>query len=196
MPVLDARVYASAHTPIDTFLAEYLALTLVEHIELDPMDVNPYFDVYALDAAETLEVVRGSFTVPEGEAVFGDAIELEGYTAHATGEDLIVGTLWEVRDPMALGPVPRTQYAHDVVIFVQALDQGGQVAAQQDILGYPATSWEAGESFLHIHHLELAPSDEVTLLIGLYIRPEIARLPLALNGEAAGDALRVVVPSD
>jgi hypothetical protein len=194
VPLLDARVYASADTPIDAFLADYLALTPVDHVALAPTDANPYYDIYWLDAAETLAAVQADFAAPEEEAVFGGAVELAAYAVRPIDDGLAVGTLWTGRDPAALGPVPPTQYAHDVVIFVQALDEAGQVVAQQDILGYPAAGWEAGESFLHVHYLTVAPSEETTLLIGLYTQPDIARLPLTLDGQAAGDALRVTVP--
>jgi 4-amino-4-deoxy-L-arabinose transferase-like glycosyltransferase len=191
VPLLDGRLYTSADAPLDPLLADLLALTPVEHVTLDPRDSNPYYDVYALDAAATLAALEADFTAPEGEAVFGGAVELLGYTVRREGDGLAVGTHWLVRDPAALGPVPSTAFQHDLAIFVQALDEGGQVIGQQDTLGLPTASWLAGESFLHAHHLTFTgePPGEVTLLVGLYTRPDISRLPLTLDGEAAGDAL-------
>ncbi len=130
-----------------------------------------------------------SLCAPGHTAAYFGAAELAGYAFPITirvGEVMEVMSCWQVLDPAALGPVPASGYGTSAAIFVQLLDPGGGVAAQQDRLDAPAWNWTAGDRFVQLHQLvlpvELEPG-RYPLIVGLYTRPDMTRLPLAGGGD-------------
>jgi hypothetical protein len=201
LPSVDeARLIASADAPLDAHLADLLRPEHVERVELRPDDFNPHYDVYRLRPNEARARLADLMRAPAGgqRAAFGGAVELLGCRVDAAqivpGGTLEVGTLWTVLDPGALGPIPPTQYTHELVIFVHALDKSRALIGQQDVLGVPASDWRAGDAFLHVHRIALPdplPDGRVRLQVGLYRRPDVERLPLTVGGRPAGDALEL-----
>jgi 4-amino-4-deoxy-L-arabinose transferase-like glycosyltransferase len=194
------------NTPPHPRLAEALEAPLVERVHLAPEDVDPYFDVLAWQPRAAHEALRGQLdrwvTVGEGQArlplSFGGAVELQGYARHpatpTAGGTMTLTTLWRVQDPGALGPVPRGEYDHAVAIFVQLLSAGGEVLGQEDRLDAPAWNWRAGDAFAQVHQLaldaELAPGS-YPLVLGVYDRRSMERLPLLTDDGALVDHLRL-----
>ncbi|MCZ7544091.1 MAG: glycosyltransferase family 39 protein [Anaerolineae bacterium] len=190
-PADDARLFASADAPLDPLLADLLDAAHVERVTLRPNDLNPHYDVFRLrplDArARLAEVLQ-----PREGAVFGGALAMAACHVAVRDGAAEVVTLWAVRDPDALGAPPLTQYAHALTITVQALDAAGAVIGQEDALGAPAAGWRAGDMFLHVHRFALPdplPPGPVQFIAGVYDRASLARLPLTLDGQPAGDAL-------
>ena len=193
-PVDSARLVASADAPIDPALAQLLGLEHIERVRLRPDDHNPYYDVYRLHPSAVRARLQAGLPAPQGggEAVFGGALALRRCQASLDGPALEIVTLWEVLDPDALGEPPSTQYAHELAIFVHALDGEGAIAGQSDALGAPTSDWREGDMFLHVHRPALSESlggDGVELVVGVYHRPDLSRLPLIVDGAPAGDAL-------
>ena len=196
-PVEEARLFASADAPLDPLLARLLE---AEHIERVPMradDLTPYYEVYRLRP----NAARARLANLRADAVFGGAAALVGCRIDpaqpAPGGLVDVLTLWAVRDPAALGPVPAAQYAHELAITVQALDATGALISQHDALGAPASDWRAGDAFLHLHRVALPdplPAGAIRFIVGVYRRADVARLPLAVDGAPAGDALTLDCP--
>ncbi len=123
------------------------------------------------------------------EAFFGDVAELAGYALSsetlAPGDTLEVTLYWKA--------LAETELSYTV--FVHLVDGTGRVVAQHDgIPGdgtLPTEIWVPGEFIEDVHVIpiprELRPGT-YTLLVGLYRRDTMERLPLG----SGGDALRLV----
>jgi len=197
------RFILPPNTPLDPYFARRINLQLVRRVHLRPTDVDPYFDVFAWRPREQL----AAFVQPTpGELLaggarqrlpvnFGDVLELlsvhrpisDAAEAAASTRTTLV-TTWRVLDPAVLGPPPPHDYDHEVAIFVHALDDAGAPIGQEDRLDAPAWNWRAGDAFVQIHRLPLAPGDLHHLAMGLYRRHDLSRLPVLVDGEGATSA--------
>ena len=105
-----------------------------------------------------------------------------GQGAFRPGERLVFLTFWEVVDES------RPQ---SLAFFVHLLDAQGNIIAQQDGLGYPPHTWQAGDRFVHVHALTLdaaLPAGTYWLQLGLYQREDGQRWPIVdAHGEPVGD---------
>ncbi len=119
---------------------------------------------------------------------FGTHARLLGYDLATNSDQITIQLYWEVLQPL-LPP-------HHIFVHRDAAD--GETQAQQD--GPPATaagpaptgSWQPGEFLVTTHVLQgpAAPSD--TIRVGLYDPQSQVRLPVTVDGQAAGDS--VVLP--
>ncbi|MCL4535310.1 MAG: glycosyltransferase family 39 protein [Bacteroidetes bacterium] len=89
-------------------------------------------------------------------------------------EYALVALLWE----------PSTTVDKDYTVFVQLLDAGGKVVAQQDEMPaggtQPTASWRAGQQVLDLHAIPLpenAPAG-LTFIVGMYDAGSGARVPI------------------
>jgi mannosyltransferase len=142
---------------------------------------------YAIPAAPP-----ATFDVPLA-ARFGDRIELHGYTLLssrlAPADILQVSFFWE-----ALAPIPE-RYK----VFVHLVGPDGRPVAQRD--SEPGgglaltTTWEPGQVIADHYGVLIPPATppgEYTLAVGLYVLGDpAARLPVTLDGAAAGDLLEL-----
>jgi hypothetical protein len=188
------------NTPLDPALVEKLDLRLIERVELDPEDVDPYFDVFEWEpvAARTvfLDTAAGRATASGASlpADFGGAVELLAYELATPevipGEKVTLLTIWRIRDPDGLGPVPRTAYGPHAAIFVHAVDADGVIVGQEDRLDAPPWNWRAGDTFVQLHQIPI-PSDasvgDYGLAVGVYSKHDSERLPVTLESVKAGD---------
>jgi hypothetical protein len=188
------------NTPLDAALVDRLSLQPFERVELDPEDVDPYFDVFEwnpaaarsrfLDTSDGRETASG---VPL-PADFGGAVELLAYELAAPevapGETVTLFTIWRIRDPDRLGPVPETAYGPHAAIFVHAIDSAGAIVSQEDRLDAPPWSWRAGDAFIQMHQIQI-PSDaslgNYGLAVGVYNKHDSKRLPALLESVEVGD---------
>lgn len=122
--------------------------------------------------------------------LFGDTISFLGQQSPAAaepGETILIATLWRVERP--------TQA--ELVLFTHLLPTSGegQPLAQADRLDAPSAFWRSGDLFIQLHELRLPPdlpAGDYPLDVGFYHRADWRRrLPLALDGAVAGDALRL-----
>jgi hypothetical protein len=78
----------------------------------------------------------------------------------------------------------------DLVVFTHALDESRSIVGQEDRLDAPAWDWQPGDVIVQIHRFAL-PADlspgTITLNVGVYRRSDGLRLPVAVDGNAAGD---------
>jgi hypothetical protein len=137
---------------------------------------------------------RGEFTRPVPEvslpapAQFGTHARLYGYTLAPADDGITLQLYWEIVQPL-LPP-------HH--IFVHADMPDGATLAQQDgppvIAAGPAPtgSWQPGEFLITEHALALP--EGAVLKVGLYDPITLARLPVTLDGAAAGDSVELASP--
>jgi hypothetical protein len=184
-----------SRAPLDDLLDDELG---ARHITRVPIKGSEeYFDVFEWEPDSTLAslqrlagyTTRGVDDRFAPPADFGDSVRLLGYSVEpspATPGDVIhLETLWQVRDPEALGPVPAGFYGHDVVIFVHVLGGQGQIVAQDDRLDAPAWDWRAGDAFVQVHQIRLdtsVPPGSYDLAAGIYNRHTMERLPVTVDG--------------
>jgi 4-amino-4-deoxy-L-arabinose transferase-like glycosyltransferase len=188
------------NAPLDPAFASKLELQPIERVELHPEDVDPYFDVYTWNPAAALsrfvETSAGRVTAG-GESLpvdFGGAVELLAYDLPtpeaAPGEAVTLLTVWHIRDPGELGPVPETAYGPHAALFVHAIDPAGNNVGQEDRLDAPPWNWRAGDSFVQLHQIQIpadASSGDYDLAIGIYNKHDAKRLPVMIEGIEAGD---------
>jgi len=109
--------------------------------------------------------------IPKGQALPGDTIS--------------VLTWWRIEETTN----------QELVFFTHAIDGSGQLAAQQDLLGVPTTSWQQGDVFLQLHELTLPadmPSGDISLVVGAYTIPDIVRLlTYSKDGSLIGDGVTI-----
>ena len=198
-----ARLVVLSRAPLDASLANALVGVQTAHIPVEGTDNA--FDVYDWNPQATLDALRPSHATTTADGLplpvnFGGAIALLGYTLEpemiVPGQMLAVTTVWHVIDPMPLGPVPPDRYGYDAAIFVQLLDADQQVVVQEDRLDAPAWNWQSGEIVVQTHLLTVGAdlaSGQYKMLLGLYTRPAIRRLPVQVDGMAQGDVVVLAV---
>jgi hypothetical protein len=110
------------------------------------------------------------------EANFANQIELIGYDANVTGDQLALVLYWRAR----VAP------EHDYTVFIHALDAGGNIVAQVDRQpqdgNYPMSLWDAGEQVRDEYALTL-PASAQRVIVGLY-RAETGERLLTPKGDA------------
>jgi hypothetical protein len=141
-------------------------------------------DVRFLPQAASVSQLGGEIDVG-----VGDSFRLLGYDLEGEswpGDPLRVTIRWQAEQAPSL----------DAVLFVHLLGPDGQVAAQHDappLLGtYPTTRWAPGDIFVQRVSLTLpsdAESGRYRLLAGMYIYPDLVRLPVSGSRPHAQDGL-------
>ncbi|MBC7228001.1 MAG: glycosyltransferase family 39 protein [Thermoflexales bacterium] len=165
-PSLRARSWLARHGYLG-FRQDYLGATLSMFILNASTDIEHPMDV-----------------------VLGDEIRLRGYSLKTTighpGGFLLLTLYWE-----ALRPI-----ANSYTVFVHLLDSEGHLAAQIDSPPaggtLPTNTWAPGEVIPDHYALPL-PADlasgQYQLNIGMYLWPEMQRLPVTQNGQVIGDII-------
>ncbi|MFQ5409742.1 MAG: hypothetical protein ACE5FI_15135, partial [Anaerolineales bacterium] len=124
-------------------------------------------------------------------AMFGESIQLDGYTLNSTdvdpGDILQLALYWSAQAPV--------EVRYKVFVHVVA-DPFAPPAAQQD--GEPGgglvltTTWQPGTTIVDRHGVVLPtdlPPGEYDIRVGLYGAADGVRLPVRSEGEASGDSL-------
>jgi 4-amino-4-deoxy-L-arabinose transferase-like glycosyltransferase len=194
------------NTPPHPRLAEEIDAQLIERIHLAPDDIAPYFDVLQWEPRPAQTALRRQMSTQveaAGEPTqlplsFGGAIELLGYehrpSSVAAGGTITLTTLWRVGDPAAVGPAPPEEYGRAAVIFAQLQDPDGRVLSQEDRLDAPAWNWQPGDTFAQVHQLAIdaeTPPGTYPLVVGLYNRHTLDRLPILADGVPSTDHVRL-----
>jgi len=108
-------------------------------------------------------------------AQFGDAIELIGYDADTTQDELRLLLFWRAR----------ANVADEYKVFVHALDANGKILAQADRLpqngNYPTSIWSAGEMIRDEYVLRVPIQSSYRLALGLYRADTGERLPVGAS---------------
>ncbi len=119
------------------------------------------------------------------DAAVGDSIRLLGFEATPAAGSLAVTLLWQARQTPP----------EDYTVFVQLLNAGGQLVAQNDSApqagAAPTASWAPGEVVADSHMLSLPAGESGSgyqLIAGLYRPADGQRLPITANG-VTSDAL-------
>ena len=170
----DQRIALPVFTPLDESLAARFAATL------RPITHTNDFAVYALDAAafrSTLKGWSGSAHISNSTAVslpvsFDGNVSLLGdewpASVSRAESTLVLLTAWRVTGEWQ---------PSSTAIFAHLLDVTGQIAAQDDRLGFPRHTWHTGDEFVQVHRISIAdlPPGEYTLQMGVYTRQDGAR---------------------
>ena len=191
IPAGDAARYvipslAPLDDAVEPFFAPYAVHVHTTHFR--PDDLTTRFDVYRLDSAAARAAFLPASPLPAAD--FGPTVRLLGYDLRTprvpAGGTVELLTFWRV-----LSPCDR-----EAVIFVHLLDDDRQIIGQVDRLDVPTWDWQPGDLFVQIHRFpvnDAAPPGPHPLELGLYTRPDLARLPLTVAGEPAGDHLLLPV---
>ncbi|MBN1966033.1 MAG: hypothetical protein JW910_15395, partial [Anaerolineae bacterium] len=197
-----ARLIVPAVATLDPYFVDLPGLAFRERLSMLPDDLNPFFDVYDWTPQVTREALLNraqgvplDLTLPVD---LDDTLLLRGYDlrtpAVAPGEMVELVTLWEVTDPARVQPHNLSNAEHELVFFTHALDATGSIAGQDDRLDGPAWSWQIGDMVAQIHRFTL--NEQTTpgmldLVVGVYRRSDMTRLPVRADGTAAGDLIRL-----
>jgi len=122
------------------------------------------------------------------DAQLGESILLEGYTLAndpvRPGDSLLLTLFWKAPSPV------KARYT----VFAHLADSTGKPAAQTDSqpLGgtAPTDTWQVGVTLADHYAIALPsnlPPGQYELRVGMYIWPDLVRLPVILNGKPAGD---------
>ena len=171
---------------------EALAERLEELRAASPMWVSPEVQFTHPEQRQPLE----------GAAPFGDLASLIGYrfagpgvgqeagggaqsslprATLARGETVTLVTYWRA--------LRRAVDEDDWKTFVHLLDVDSRVIGGVDVLNAPPTGWLPGDTIVQVHAFRVdpdAPPGEAYLEVGVY-RDETGRLPVTVDGQAAGD---------
>ncbi|MCL6647607.1 MAG: glycosyltransferase family 39 protein [Chloroflexi bacterium] len=121
----------------------------------------------------------------------GDRIDLTGVSelppALQPGGMAVVTVSWTPRGPVA---------QPDLAFFVHLRDASGQTRGQHDAVTYPSFAWQGGEqvvSWFHVPVARDAPPGRYELVLGVYPRTTLQRLPafalLAGSARPLGDTV-------
>jgi hypothetical protein len=103
----------------------------------------------------------------------------------AAGEPVLVALWWSAERPTA----------GDLKVFVHLAGADGRPVRQDDtapVLGLaPVGTWTPGETVVDRHALAAAPPGRYRLLVGMYEAGSGARLHVARDGRAVGDAVEL-----
>ncbi len=187
-----ARLILPAGHTLDPVLVALVDLDLLEQVSLRPEDLVPHLDVYELRVRDSIP--------SRPLAQFGDALCLlqVDVTPQSlnSGAKATVLTVWQVT-----GRVPPDR---DAVLFVQVLDNAGQVLAQDDRLEVPSWQWAEGDRFAQLLSLDMPaelPAGDYRLVLGAYTVPDrvdavlagiepdpaMPRWLVSIDGEPSGD---------
>ncbi len=162
--------------------------------DIAPLLVGARGEPYAPNGQYAYTKLEGD-TVPPFEPPiptdirFGDALELRGVNysgAVAAGQTLHVQLYGR-----AIGSPDR-----ELRIFVHLEDEQNRIVAQQDVLGYDAREWQAGDQFINFHDLMLPselPPGPLRLIAGLYDVIDGSRYPVSGAG-AQGNYVELPLP--
>jgi hypothetical protein len=154
---------------------------------LHPANIEESFDAYTRytltdDPFALTSDPIATFVDPQG-APLADLARV--WVGDSDGERFTLVTQWVVKQPSA----------ERLRIFVHVANPGGEVVAQSDVLGAPATQWRPGDVILQAHDFAL-PTGEVNsygLTIGLY-QPETGTR-MTVTAPPGGDAIRLGFPT-
>ncbi|GAB4519646.1 MAG: hypothetical protein OHK0046_28840 [Anaerolineae bacterium] len=114
------------------------------------------------------------------EAVFGDAIQLYGYTLDVQNKTIQIDLIWSALVAVNI----------DYTIFVHLVDEDGQIVQQHDAMPqqntYPTSWWLPGEYVQDSYRFENVPAGRYTLHVGLYEQYTGVRMFIR-NGLIFGD---------
>ncbi|MCW5863186.1 MAG: hypothetical protein KIT52_08780, partial [Anaerolineae bacterium] len=191
----EATLLIPGFTPVPAALQPYLAAaTLVDELPMRPDDLDRPVRVYSIvgPAAVAAALARMK-TTDDGRltAQFGEHATWLGYDLSTTtarpGDAITLVTAWRLERPLPGAAL----FAH--------LDGPAGPLAQADSLGAPGESWLAGDTLLQLHVIPL-PGDAAPgtypLTVGVYTRPDGARLPLAGGGDQLTLTTLTVLPAD
>lgn len=202
-----ALVLPAGHEEARLLLASdrWLDQTLVELANLPPpLLANEHFSLFRLTGLPAADANLPVIVAPADRLwteqlddalvlnlplTYAGYLQLTGYRLPAetavAGTTFTLLTHWQIMQDGR--PMP-------MAFFVHLIDSQGEIAAQQDGLGFPPHSWRAGDLFWHVHHLWLPPDlppGRYWFQIGLYDRLTGSRWQLAEELPLAADRLLI-----
>lgn len=168
-----------------------------ETVTLHPNDLDPSFTRYEVKKPQLLQLIeRGSQAANFNDALVLLHAEWLGQ-AVSPGDTAELLTVWQVHDPLRVGPLVPPSFTTDVTMFAQVLDEGGAPMAQRDALEAPSWGWQSGDVLVQIQPIvvpETAVPGSYTTIVGFYDRSsEVRTSVLDEAGNVVGDF--VAVPS-
>ncbi|HLF25152.1 MAG TPA: glycosyltransferase family 39 protein [Anaerolineae bacterium] len=170
----EQRVALPSFTPLDgelaaRFLPGIQPITPTRDFTLYPFDVAAFRNEIAAWGG-ALQTPDGARAMPP--VSFDDNVRLLGYQRPASvarsESTLALLTAWRVTSEWQ---------PSSTAIFAHLIDASGNLVAQDDRLGFPRHSWQAGDEFVQVHHISIASlaPGRYTLQLGLYTRGDNTR---------------------
>jgi len=196
------RLIAPAVAMLDPYFADLPGLTFDERVSMLPDDLNPYFDVYDWTLQVTREALldraQGTLLDLALPVDLDGVLLLRGYDLRtpvvAPGGMVELITLWEVTDSTRVQFQDLSNAGQELVFFTHALDAAGTIAGQDDRSDAPAWNWQPGDMLAQIHRFTLnerATPGTLELVVGVYRRSDMTRLPVRVDGTTVGDLIRL-----
>jgi 4-amino-4-deoxy-L-arabinose transferase-like glycosyltransferase len=145
-------------------------------------DPSAVLDRRLREAAQSPVKFEGSNEAATPPIDLGGKVDFLGYGLSQTGKDAELITYWRVKDQL---PAQLSQFTH-------ALNDEGEIVAQQDRLMLTSQNLRPGDVFAQIHRLTLPadlPPGSYPIAIGLYTQSDGQRLPIVTNQQPRGDRL-------
>jgi hypothetical protein len=166
--------------PLNPVFARYLDVEHLDTLALRSTDFNPEVQIFRHEQGlpnESIYAVVGQALSFLNSVIISDQVR--------AGASFQVLTFWRVNKKVD----------QEVNLFTHALNEAGEVVAQEDALGVPSSAWVVGDTFIQLHTLTIptdAPPGTLRIEIGAYTLPDIVRLPIILaNDQPNGDSLIV-----
>ena len=189
-----STIIFSAFAPLNPFLEPYFEATFVEELPLRSTDQDHPLTVYTADGQSLVNQWQNNFsariespTVTSDSIYFDDAVEFLGYDLQTpavdSGGKMRLVTMWRAMRPL-----------DEAVMFTHILGADGLPLAQSDRLDAPSSGWRAGDIILQLHEIEVSesvPPGDYPLVIGIYTRQDLERLPVMQDESIVSDHLRL-----
>lgn len=150
-------------------------------LPLPDTDLDRPLTVYTVEGAKILADWQGR--LEPVEAQFSDVVTLLGYHLESStiksGEKMQLVTYWQAERPL-----------ENAMIFVHILGADGVPLTQQDLLGVPGSTWQAGTNYLQVHEIPIPttmPPGQYPIVVGVYDQVDGKRL--TLSGSNQGENL-------
>jgi 4-amino-4-deoxy-L-arabinose transferase-like glycosyltransferase len=194
----EARLFLAVDRWVDSDLSDFICLSsdsvysseqfAIYEIRFSDWEADAAYPIRYLPATTSFSVN----TAAEAPAIslpvsFQGKLQLE--SIHSFPSSILPGDVvtfistWQIQqdgEPLSLA------------FFAHLLSSDGQLVAQQDGLGYPPHSWDAGDHFVHVHHIQTdpnLPTGQYWLQLGLYERKTGLRWQVVNDDEELGDRL-------
>ncbi len=179
------RLVISASTPPHPAFGIDPGSAAVTTVQLRATDLDPAFDIIALDAQAQAATLAASVQPPSigTPAILDKALELLGArwlgTAQPGGVAELL-TVWRVHSA-EVGPRVPPAAQTDVVLFTHVLRPEGGILVQRDDLHAPSWQWQPGDVIAQVHRFSIAadtPAGTYQAVAGMYDRASGIRATL------------------
>ena len=186
----EALLVVPSSTPLHPIFEQWVSE--IDEVTLRTDDLAPFFKIYTLE----LDGYSSELSVNFGDALLLRQAQWLSDSVRA-GETAELMTIWEVVDPVKVGPKVPPAFETEAVLFTHVLNNQGEIITQQDRLEAPSWAWQPGDIFVQIHPLPIpmgTPQGQYEAVVGIFNRGSDDRLPILDADGTIFGTVAVVVP--